>query len=276
MTLRSAVRDWLPPKLTRLLRGASPHIIRFDGDYVSWQDARRDADGYDAEAIVQRVYRSEIDVSEGRAADERDGVLFDAVQYSLPVMAALARIVCKLSRAPRVLDFGGAFGGSYRQYRAFGLPAGVSWNVVDQAEFVRLGKSSFETTELRFSENVEEVLAQGLPDVALFSSVLQYIEDPSALVLQVTQAGVPHVIVDRTPCWKGERNVLSVQHVPPEIYEARYPCWIFSRSKLLELFEQHYRPLAAFSDVTGQWECAVGRFELAGFILDRTQPQVRM
>lgn len=269
MTVRDALRGWLPPAMVRLARRLAGRGLRFDGSYATWLEAQRASDGYDREDIVRRVYESEVKVKQGDAADERDGVLFDIVQYSLPVMAGLARVSCLKGRALRVLDFGGAFGGMYRQYRAFGLPPVVSWHVVEQPAFTRLGRPSFETPELQFASSIGEVLAGGLPDVALFSSVLQYLEDPVSVIRQITDAGIPHLIIDRTPCYWGEPDVLTVQRVPAEIYKASYPCWIFSRSRLLEAVGNGYRQIATFTDGSGPWEGPGTRFELSGFILDR-------
>jgi len=243
--------------------------IRFEGDFPNWETAQRASDGYDHDDIVQRVFEAEGKVRSGAAADERDSVLFDTVQFSLPVMAALARIA-SLRRAPlRVLDFGGAFGGMYRQYRAFGLPAPASWNVVEQAGFVGRAQA-FETAELRFHLSVEDVLSQGLPDVALFSSVLQYLERPDDILMKMRLAGVPHVVIDRTPCHAGERDLLAIQHVPAEIYRASYPCWIFSRSRLLRTMKDSYKVIASFEDANGPWQGLGTKFDLSGFILDGT------
>lgn len=269
MTVRDTIRGLLPPIMTRLARRVSGRGLRFQGNYATWPDAQRASGGYDNEDIIRRVYESELKVRQGDAADERDGVLFDTVQFSLPVMAALARIVCLRKRALRVLDFGGALGGMYRQYQAFGLPAGVSWNVVEQPAFTRLGRSSFETPELCFVSSIGEVIAGGLPDVALFSSVLQYLEKPAAVIRQITDAGIPHVIIDRTPCFDGERSLLAVQRVPPEIYKGSYPCWIFSRTCLYEFFGRGYHQLASFTEGSGPWDASGVRFDLAGFIIDR-------
>lgn len=255
--------------MLRQARRLTGRGLRFDGNYTTWQDAQRASGGYDREDIVRRVYESELKVSQGEAADERDGVLFDAVQFSLPVMAALARIVCLKQRPLRVLDFGGAFGGVFRQYRAFGLPPKVSWNVVEQPDFIRLGRPAFETPELRFALSIGEVLANGLPDVALFSSVLQYLEQPLSVFQQIADAGVAHVIIDRTPCHAREHDVLVVQHVPVEIYKASYPCWIFSRSRFMKACGEQFQQIASFTDGSGTWQASGLNFELCGFAFDR-------
>lgn len=269
MTLRDILRDLTPPLLQRAVRSASGRGLRFAGDYSSWEAAQRASGGYDAEEIVRRVFDAELKVKSGAAADTRDGVLFDQVQFSLPVMAALARAAQARGNGLRVLDIGGAFGGLYRQFRAFGLRSKVAWTVVEQPAYVKLGAEHFQTEELRFSSSLDEAFVGAPADVVLLSSVLQYLPEPHALARRITQWGPGHVVMDRTPCSALARDILAVQHVPTEIYRASYPCWIFSRERLLAAFHPRYRVLATFANGSGAWRASSGSFELAGFILDR-------
>jgi len=268
MTLRETLCDLAPPLLQRAarrLRGG----LRFEGDYSDWAAAQRASGGYDAGEIVRRVLEAERQVKDGKAADARDGVLFDQVQFSLPVMAALARAALARGDGLRVLDLGGAFGGLYRQFRAFGLRTRVEWTVVEQLAYVELGAKHFQTGELRFSASLEDALAGAPADVLLLSSVLQYFPEPHALIWRFASWGPAQVVIDRTPCSALARDVLAVQQVPAEIYRASYPCWIFSRERLLEAFRPRYAALASFVDGSGAWRAGAASFELAGFLLDR-------
>jgi putative methyltransferase (TIGR04325 family) len=243
--------------LRRLMGGG----LRFDGDYRDWAQAQRASGGYGDETIAHKMCEAELAVKRGAAADARDGVLFDRVQFSLPVMAAFGRIPkAKL----RVIDFGGAFGGSYRQYKAFHRKP-ASWAVVEQPAMVTLGREHFKDSDLDFHPTLE---AAGPADAILLSSALQYLPAPYEVVRAIVDARIPHVIVDRTPCSAQARDILTVQKVPAEIYPASYPCWIFSRALLLEAFAPRYDFVASFSDGTGTWHAQATDFELAGFILD--------
>lgn len=269
MTLRDALRELTPPLLRRAMRRARGGGLRFEGDYPSWEAARHASGGYDADAIVQRVFDAERKVRAGVAADARDGVLFDRIQFSLPVMGALARAAQARGDGLRVLDFGGAFGGLYRQFRAFSPRGRVAWTVVEQPAFAELGVTHFQSEELRFSASLDEALAGAPADVVLLSSVLQYLPEPHAFASRLAAWGPAHVVIDRTPCSALARDVIAVQHVPEEIYRASYPCWILSRERLLKSFGPDYAPLATFADGSGIWRSSAGAFELAGFLLDR-------
>jgi putative methyltransferase (TIGR04325 family) len=269
MTLRAALRDLTPPLLQRAVRRARRSGLRFEGNYASWPEAQRASQGYDGEQIAHRVLEAELKVKRGEAADARDGVTFDAVQFSLPVMAALARAANERGDDLRVLDIGGAFGNLYRHFRAFGLRTGVSWTVIEQPAYMKPGVEHFQDGRLRFGTSLEEELAVAPADVVLLSSVLQYLEEPHTLVRRVAAWGPGQVVVDRTPCSALERDVLTVQKVPEEIYRASYPCWILSRRRLLDAFGPRYRLLASFADASGTWHAGGTEFELAGFLLDR-------
>jgi putative methyltransferase (TIGR04325 family) len=244
--------------LRRLL---SRRAIRFDGDYSDWGNAQRTSSGYGDETIVRKMCEAELAVKRGKAADARDGVLFDHVQYSLPVMAALGRIA---KPKLRVIDFGGAFGGLYRQYKAFHRKP-ASWSVVEQPAMVKLGREHFREADLDFHPTLE---AAGPADAILLSSSLQYLPAPYELVRTILATRIPHVIIDRTPCSAQPRDILAVQKVPAEIYSASYPCWIFSRTRLLQAFAPAYDAVASFTDGSGIWRAQATDFELAGFIFD--------
>jgi len=267
--LKRAIRELTPPILLRAIRkGPKPGIL-FRGDYASWSEAQKASGGYDQDEIVRRVFDAEMKVKRGEAADERDGVTFDAVQFSLPVMAGLLRAAARQPGAMRVVDFGGAFGGLYRQYKALGVPGKVSWAVVEQRAFTTLGAANFQNDELRFFENLDDALRGPAPDVTLLSSSLQYLPEPHAFLKRVAASGARHVLIDRTPCTTLARDVLTVQTVPPEIYPASYPCWLLSRERLLQALAPQYRLLASFTDGSGAWPSDAASFELAGFILEQ-------
>jgi putative methyltransferase (TIGR04325 family) len=221
------------------------------------------------EEIARRVHDAEIKVARGEAVDARDGVLFDTMQFSLPVMAALMRAAARRGGSLRVVDFGGAFGGLYRHYRALGVPGEVAWTVVEQPRLVALGTAQFQNSELRFVASLEEALGSIPPDVLLLSSVLQYLPDPYALIRRIGEATASHVVIDRTPCSELDRDVLTVQTVPPSIYAASYPCWILARRRLVNSFAPAYHLWAEFNDGTSQWFATAAKFQLAGFVFDR-------
>jgi len=228
---RQVARDLAPPILTRALGRQSRGLTRFLDGYASWDAASAVAWGYDDTAILAQVERATDDVIAGRAAFERDGIIFDEIQYRWPVAAALFRQAAIDHGSLKVLDFGGSLGSTYRQYSPILGSIDTRWGVVEQPNFVAAGRR-FETQVLRFHESVADCVLSLAPNVGLLSSVLQYLPSPFEVLDEIAQSGARTIIIDRTPMTELDHDIPAVQIVPPTIYEASYPTWLFSRERL--------------------------------------------
>ena len=132
---------------------------------------------------------------------------------------------------------------------------------------MRCGRENFETGQLRFFYTIEECLQHMTPNVVLLSGVLQFIESPGAVLEQLMETAIPYIIIDRTTISEALADRIMVQHVPPSIYPASYPCRIFSRQRFLELFQGRYEVIADFdSNDTGQRVFGL-EFNFSGMIL---------
>jgi putative methyltransferase (TIGR04325 family) len=265
---RKLLKAWIPPGLVspgkRLLRQG----IYFSGNYSNWKAASSRATGYGTEQILQQVKQAALKVKSGAAVYERDSVLFDQVEHSYPVLAGMLRAATENGNRLSVLDFGGSLGSSYFQCRDFlSVVHDLQWSIVEQEGFVRCGREEFETGQLRFFYTIEECLEHLMPNVVLLSGVLQFIESPGTVLGQLMEAAVPYIIVDRTMFSGAVADRITVQHVPPSIYPASYPCWIFSRQRFLGLFKDRYEVIAEFdSNDTGQTVSGL-EFTFSGMIL---------
>lgn len=244
------IREIIPPFYLRHLMSMAGLGIRLKGNYLSWSEARKNSTGYDADAILNKVRDSLLKVKSGVAAYERDSVLFDKVQYSFPVIAGLLRIAVANEGKLSVLDFGGSLGSSYYQCRGF-FPdlKQLRWSIIEQKKFVDCGKELFENDELKFYYNIDDCLNYEKPDVVLLSSVIQYLEEPYALLDTIIENGFSYIIFDITPFYSGKDDIITVQHVPKDIYLASYPFRIFSLDKFMNLFSGKYNMLADFDSL---------------------------
>jgi putative methyltransferase (TIGR04325 family) len=241
--------------LRRLVRrgraGGHEAGIRFEGRFRSWADAERASTGYDAREILQRTLHAALQVKAGEAAYERDGVLFSEVQYSYPLLAAL--LLATLSdRRLSVLDFGGALGTSYYQNRWLLRGArDLTWGVVEREDFASCGRKHFADGVLYFFSSVEECVREIKPNFVLLSGVLSYVPDPIALLGQLVGVAPPFICLDRTLVAVRGETRLTVQVVPPHIYDASYPCWIVKETELTAPFEGAYRRVYEFPALGG-------------------------
>jgi len=245
----------LPPLLVDAYRKWARKGVRFVGAYPDWASARAASVGYDAQLILDRVSTAQDKVLRGEAAYERDSVTFDVVEYPFPLLAGLLRAANETGGALRVIDFGGALGSTYFQCRAFldRLPM-VHWHVVEQANFVEHGRARFESDRLRFVSTISASQEIMRPDVVLFCSVLQYIEDVAVRLQEAIDSGCAYIIIDRTPMSVLDDDALCVQHVPAEIYAASYPCAILSEARLRSLLDDHFELIAEFDALGGGGE----------------------
>lgn len=218
----------------------------WQGDYPDWQSAVAASTGYDQEAIFVKVRDAARAVRDGKALWERDSVLFYHEEYNLPILSALMSVAAWNKGCLRVLDFGGAFGSTYWQHKSLLQKLDVlSWNVVEQPRIVACGEDEFSTATLHFLPDIQSC-ATMLIDVVLFSSVLQYLENPYAVLEEVMALRPQVIIIDRTPFLEeGER--ITVQNVPPNIYPASYACRWLDKKRVTDVLESEYHLLPKHS-----------------------------
>jgi putative methyltransferase (TIGR04325 family) len=234
---RAMIRKFLPEPIIRAVSGV---FYGWHGNFASWNEASAKCPGYEAEAILERVKKSALLVKSGEAVYERDSFLFDEVQYSYPVLSSLMWIGAINKGNLHVLDFGGSLGSTYYQNRKFldQLPE-VSWSVVEQPGFVKAGKENFEDDRLHFFNNISDVCESAPVNVAIFSSVLQYLEEPFLILEQIRSCGIKYLIIDRTPFITGEDRI-TIQKVNPRIYHGSYPCRFFNKQKFISALAPYY------------------------------------
>lgn len=239
-------------------------LSAFEDFSGTWAGAQSAVEGYAAPDIIDRVLDASLAVHEGRAVHERDSVTFDRIQYAWPVLAGLLWSAAAHGGSLRVIDLGGSLGSSYRQNRRFlSSLINLSWAVVEQPLFVAAGREHFEDDTLTFFETIEAA-STTRPHVGLLSSSLQYLEDPSSALAEMTATGISTLIIDRTPVHPGDKDRVTLQHVPPSIYSATYPARLLSRPRLLralhdlgwtimEEFETLERPMVTRAGFPFDW-----------------------
>jgi putative methyltransferase (TIGR04325 family) len=248
--LKFLLRELIPPLLWKTLKGRGNCF--YSGDYSSWEDAKLATTGYSSDSILAKVKEASLQVKQGKALYERDSVLFDQIQHSFPLLAALLRTACENQGKLNVLDFGGSLGSSYYQCKDFlSVLNDLKWNVVEQESFVACGKQYFEDENLKFFSNIEDCFKLEKPDILLLSSVIQYLEEPYELLEKVTGYKFKHIIFDRTAFIQEGSDRLTIQEVPPEIYTASYPAWFFDKDKFLSYFQEQYELIFEFDALAG-------------------------
>ena len=240
----SSIRSFLPPVLVNALLRLGFGGNKFKHGYLSWSEAKSYCSGYDAQSITDTVVSASRAVRDGKAAYERDGVLFDKIEYSWPLLAALLGTPRK-GNSLRVLDWGGSLGSTYRQNKELFSLAGldVQWTVIEQVHFVEIGLKEFQTKELTFVANTDDFSGQEF-DVVLFASSICYLENPSVAIQQAVGLNPSRLIFDRTPESKSKKDLIGVQKVGSGIFKASFPVRSFASGSLQNMIGAKYSPVA--------------------------------
>lgn len=239
---KNTFKDLIPPILLRKFTGL---FYGWHGNYSSWQEALNQSEGYDSPDILEKVRDSALKVKNGQEVFERDSVIFDHVEYSFPLLAGLLWIATQKRRL-NLLDFGGSLGSSYFQNKSFfdSLPE-VNWCIVEQPQFIKAGIEEFENSHLHFLNSINDCFRSYEIDTVLLSSVLQYLQDPYALLSEIILKKPDFIIIDRTPYITGNDRI-TIQKVHPRIYKGKYPCWFFNEKKFISFLSTEYKLILEF------------------------------
>jgi putative methyltransferase (TIGR04325 family) len=264
----AVVKSLLPPAFLRVYRKLFVKPS-FSSPFATWEEARQASGGYDSSAILEKVTDAALQVKRGDAVFERDSVLFDQIQYSWPLLAGLLWIAARERGRLRLVDFGGSLGTVYFQNRRFldDLPD-VSWNVIEQPQFVERGQQLFQDARLKFHFDVDRCLAAEPCDALLLSGVLPYLQTPYAVLGDLLARGFRYVLIDRTPMLTRGGDRITVQYVPPEVYPASYPAWFFDEEKLMAFFARDHALVEEF-DSFEAWDLGDVRSQSKGYVFAR-------
>ena len=247
MELQSIVR-FLRAARRRLYPSHHSRDVRWEGDFPRWEDASARASGYDSPLILEKVCQAIRTVKAGKAAFERDSVVFDEEDFNWPLVAQLLRIATASGGHLRVLDFGGSLGSSWFQSRRILADlAEVCWHVVEQPGFVAAGRKEFEDGILRFFETTAESATTCAPDVILASNVVQYLPDPFRSLRELATVNAPFLLLDRTATLSAGRARLTLQTTPEWIYPATYPAWFLPWHDIVKAVEPSYTLDSSFA-----------------------------
>ena len=265
------LRAWLPPVLMNSLLKLRCKQNFYKGHYELWSDAASISSGYETEEILAKVLASTMKVVRGEAAYERDSIPFNKIEYSWPVTAGLMYAAAKSSGELNVIDFGGSLGSSFFQNRHFleGLQK-MTWSVIEQSHYVLAGIKHVQYDNLRFYDSVDQSINENIPNVFLLSSVLQYLPDTAQIFKEVDNSGATILIVDKTPFSQLDKDIISIQIVPKNIYHASYPMKIFSKNKFIQTINSRWRLIEEFDNQESIQTTSLGlKFSFSGMIFER-------
>ena len=218
------------------------------GNYASWNEVSKLGDGYDKAGILEKTAAALTSVKSGMAVYERDSVLLDKRVLPYPLLSHIL-YTAMIKKAPlNILDFGGSLGTTYFNTKDF-LPscACSNWNIVEQSHYVDFGRKYFQDQILQFYYTIEECMVENTIDVAILSSVIQFLPSPHSFLEKLVGYKFDCLIMDRTFFINAKQDRLTLQKVWPSVYEASYPAWFFNEENFLNHFRKNYEIVADFS-----------------------------
>ncbi len=225
----------------------------FFGPYKSWAEVEDKSIGYDSNVILNKVKEALLKVKNGEAVYERDSVLFYTEEYTWPLLCLLCMIAMENDNKLNLIDFGGSLGSTYFQNKKllYSLTE-LRWNIVEQPNFVKCGRNFFSDSQLNFYNSIEECLITEKSSVIIFSSVIEYLEEPYDIIKTAIEHGFEYIIFDRTTFVQEGEDVVALQKVPPQVYTASYPCWFFDKDKLVKFLSPKYDLICEFDALGGK------------------------
>lgn len=234
--MKEVLNQFIPPIFREIKRRIYKNSqLYYFNRYETWEAALNESirlgSSYESAYIVDQVDRATQKVRNGEAVYEQDGVCYYQNNNNYELLASILYANSQLKHM-NVVDYGGALGSTYFRYSTILDKINVDWTVVEQKHFVERGK--MHVPEVKFRYNVDECFDQGSqPNVLLLSSVIMYLDDPYGMLKNMLSHPFNYIIVDESAFLYGEDadDMLVLQHVPPQIYNAIYPCWLFGLNK---------------------------------------------
>ena len=209
--------------------------IRIVGNFNSWKEAIKYSKGYNDSIILKKTIQSVEKVIAKVAKYERDSFLFYSDKYDKILLSRLNSIKKKKNRKINVCDFGGSLGSLYFQHKKFFTFNFVDWNILEQVNYVKYAKKNIKIDNLHFYDNLNLLFRKKKIDIALFSSSLQYLENPYFVLGKFIQKGIKDIIIHRSPFTDGD-DIIKIQNVPKHIYKSSYPIRILNIKNIINLF----------------------------------------
>ena len=177
------------------------------GNYKTYAEALKKSNGYDGLEILSKVEDAIIRTIEEENIWERDGFIFQNPQPQLEIVNIIKNLKNKnLS----IVDFGGGLGTLYLNNREL-FKSVNRYYVIEQNNFVVSGENISKKYNLpiKFKKSLDEI--EFIPDLIIFSSVLQYIPNLEEVLIKANKIAPKKIVIDRTCYTKKSKMKWHIQ-----------------------------------------------------------------
>ena len=224
----------------------------WSGNYSSWKEANKECLGYAEVHIAEQVKNVILKTKDHPYQYERDGcVIPGEPTYAFELLRWIKESA--INNKINLIDFGGSLGTTYYQLKKYLSNYEIKWNIIEQDHFVKIGKETFEDDNIKFYYTIDECLKHTTPNCFISSSVLPYIEDSHNILKEAFNKKFDWILLDRISVIDGDKDLISIQVVPPDVYKAIYPCWFFGENKLVNNIKNNgYDHIKSFDALGGR------------------------
>jgi putative methyltransferase (TIGR04325 family) len=217
--------------------------VRYIGPFNSWTAAVNASTGYNDPAITKKAVEALMKILSGEKKCEKDSILFDEYQYSLPLILGVNYIAKSVKNNVVVLDYGGSFASSFFRNSDILREFDIQWIVIEQEEIVEIAKeklSNFKELEFISDSDFRQRKRTIDYDILLFGSSLQFLREPEIDIKKLINTGVKSLIFEQTPFVLSGSRQLTVQKIQEPIYNASYPAWHFDENEFMAWIGNQY------------------------------------
>jgi len=232
--------------LTKFFSHFTPSVkkdcVTYIGPFNSWSKALNVSSGYNDPSITKKSTAALDMILSGNKTCERDSVLFDEFQYSLPLILGINYILKSVSQVT-VLDYGGSFASSFFRNLDILREFDIRWIVVEQDNIVQIAKQKLSRyKELEFIPDFDFREKRSILNynVLLLGSSLQFFEKPQFELTKLIHEGPKSLIIEQTPFVLSGSRQLTVQQVREPIYDSSYPAWHFEEKEFMNWIGNQY------------------------------------
>lgn len=261
--IKIIIKNIISPTLLSYIRRNVLHLYGFFGDYPSYGDAMKHCGGYESDSVVQRVAANARTRKYSLWIDDRTRQLLSAFAY-------ISNGIEKRG-SMNVLDFGGGLGDHYAIFKNFfGGKIKFKWMICETPAMAQAGKNEFSNSELFFIDKIAQAEDSGiLFDAILASSSLQYVDDPDKYFNDLSQLKAKFIILNRLPFTPLQKDRITIQKVPREIYSGSYPAWFFSEQKWLALLQKDHSIVMRWMVPQDSLNLGIRQIPYQGMLLER-------
>ena len=243
MIFKQFLKKIIPQFILNIFYKYKYQVTTYTGSYQNWKNAIENSKGWNDNKILKKIIKSTNFCLENNGHYERDGEILSDNKYPTKIVEFLNEVT---KEDEQILDYGGSLGSLYYQIRSKINLKNLTWIIFEQKSFFEASKDIKKNKEIYFIDNFYK-LHNFNPSIIIFSSVLQYLENPLKALNEIKindknlDNAVKYIIIDRIILSDADKDQIYVQKNPLKHLNSSYPIRFFSKELFLKSFFPDYR-----------------------------------